>query len=387
MTAESSKDKKIKRFAVDLTWVRHGIVGGTESFACNLLEGFAEYVRENPGAVQIVLLTAGDNIEVFRKYHLPDEGMRCVTCNTVSADRKMRLLWQNLKMRRTLKRLGIDTVLEPIYAKPFLGTHGIRYFTVIHDLQAWHYPEYFSKARVLWMKWCWRYSVRTSEQVVAISDFVRQDILEKMRCPAERVVTIHNPVVTDGITAGDAVLTKYSVKRQQYYYTVSSMVPHKNLITLIRALGILKRKGSGGYLPLVLSGVGGEPPKELERAIKEEGLQDAIRFTGFIDAEERNRLYYDCRAFLFPSIFEGFGMPPVEAMAFGVPVLTTDKTSLKEVTGSLAHYVEDALDPVAWAVRMEQELAVADKTGVTKLLDEYDRKMVAEQYLKVIFPG
>ena len=155
-------------FALDLTWVRHGIVGGTESFVCNLLEGFAECVKEQPGTAEIVLLTARDNREVFRKYECK-EGIRSITCNVFSADRKGRLLWQNLKMGKMLKKMGIRKVLEPVYSKPFLGPKEIRYLTVIHDLQAWHFPEYFSGKRVLWMKSCWRNTVRHSSQVIATS--------------------------------------------------------------------------------------------------------------------------------------------------------------------------------------------------------------------------
>ena len=375
---------RVKKLAIDLTWVRHGIVGGTELFACNILEGFLRYLVEHPGTVQIFLFTAKDNIEVFKRFHHPEVGMKCIKCNTDSADRKVRVLWQNLKMRKTLKYFDIDTVLEPIYYKPFWGTKGIRYFTVIHDLQGWHYPQYFSKLRVLWMKFCWKYSVRSSEFVVATTDFVRSDIIDKTGCSGNKVVTIPIPIVIDRTATCVDILQKYGLKKRKYYYTVSSMLPHKNLVTLIKGLAILKRKNSGAFYPLVISGVG-EVTKELSRVIVSENLSEDILLTGFISDPDRNLLYRECKAFLFPSIFEGFGMPPVEAMALGVPVVTTEKTSLKEVTGGLACYVEDALDPEAWATTLELEPGAADKEAVNSLMRKYDSRVVADCYMKLIF--
>ncbi len=373
----------VKRFAIDLTWVRHGVVGGTELFACNIIDGFLKCLDENPGTIQIFLLTAKDNIEVFRRFHHPEVGMKCIKCNTESANRKSRVIWQNLKMRKTLRDFSIDTVLEPIYYKPFLGTKGIRYFTVIHDLQGWHYPQYFSKLRVLWMKFCWKYSVHSSVHVVATSNFVRNDIIDKIGCSEDKVVTIPIPIVIGGVERRDDILDKYGVKKSKYYFTVSSMLPHKNLCTLIKGLALLKQKNSSAFYPLVISGVG-ERPKELSRLIDSEGLSEDILFTGYISDSDRNCLYSDCRAFLFPSIFEGFGMPPVEALALGVPVITTEKTSLREVTGGLACYVRDALEPEAWAMALELEPSVANHVEVRVLMKRYESKTVAEKYLKLI---
>ncbi|MBR3102815.1 MAG: glycosyltransferase family 4 protein [Lachnospiraceae bacterium] len=370
-------------FALDLTWVRHGIVGGTESFVCNLLEGFAECVKEQPGSAEIVLLTAKDNREVFRKYECR-EGIRGITCNVLSADRKGRLLWQNLKMGKMLKKMGITRVLEPVYSKPFLGPKEIRYVTVIHDLLAWHFPEYFSKKRVLWMKNCWRNTVKTSAQVIAISEYTKQDILAKMPYPGAEIAVIPNPIVISSESSGKEVLEHYHVAEKGYYYTVSSQVPHKNLSTLLRAMGILKRKQSAALRPLLITGVGGGVTGELQQIIKEEQLEDEIRFTGFISDAERNALYKNCKAFLFPSIFEGFGMPPIEAMVMQVPVLTTECASIKEVTGGLLNYVADPKDPAEWAERLETELQMPAEQDTVGLLTHYEKRRCAEQYLKCL---
>ncbi|MBP3295268.1 MAG: glycosyltransferase, partial [Lachnospiraceae bacterium] len=99
---------------------------------------------------------------------------------------------------------------------------------------------------------------------------------------------------------------------------------------------------------------------------------------------ERNALYKNCRAFLFPSIFEGFGMPPIEAMVMQVPVLTTECASIKEVTGGLLNYVKDPMDPTEWAEWLETELQLPAERDTAELLTHYEKRRCAEQYLKCL---
>ena len=82
--------------------------------------------------------------------------------------------------------------------------------------------------------------------------------------------------------------------------------------------------------------------------IARQGLEQEVTLTGFVDSAERNALYQHCRAFLFPSVFEGFGMPPIEAMLFGTVVITTDRTCIPEVTQGKANYVKDPYDVQEW---------------------------------------
>ena len=229
---------------------------------------------------------------------------------------------------------------------PFTKVGNIRFYTVIHDLQAIHYPEYFSAARVLWMKCSWKNAVRKSYCVIAISDYVKDDIVAEYHVDPSKIKRIYDAVDIDvNACANISALQKYGVKRKQFYYTVSSFLPHKNLAVLIYALKRLKDANSSGFLPLLVSGVGGDQEKELRALVKQCGLDGMVRLTGFVGNDVRNLLYRECKVFLFPSIFEGFGMPPVEAMAFGTPVVTTNETSIPEVTEHLCETVHNATDP------------------------------------------
>lgn len=374
----------MEKFAVDLTWVRPGKVGGTESFIRNLLYGFTK-LRERD--FQAVLLVARDNYKSFwhyRKYAV----FKMIVCPVDSANLWKRVLWQNVKMQKIIRMLGISRCLEPVYGKPFLNDCGIRYFTVIHDLQAFHYPEYWSRLRVIWMKMSWRNAVTSSAQLAAISEFVKDDIVQHYHCSLNKIHVIYNPVrISSSICPEQELSAKFGIRRGEYYYTVSSMLPHKNLMTAVKVILELKNRKSAVFYPLVISGVGGKERKTLKAFIEDNGLDADIIFTDFVSSGERNGLYRYCRIFLFPSIFEGFGMPPVEAMAYGAPVLTTKKTSIPEITGGLCSYVCDPYSVDEWADRIEKGLGRPEKEKVEELLDRYSVETAAAQYADIIFGG
>ncbi len=382
---------KNEKIAIDLTWVRVGKVGGTESYVRNLLTGMGELGRENFTAL---LLLAADNFSSFKKYGRY-KCFRLVRCNTASASQVQRILWQNMHLPRTLRLLGIRKCFEPVYSVPFLPAPGIRFYTVIHDLQALHYPEYCGKIREIWMRMSWKNAVKKSERLISISRFVMDDINSTYSMAARKNRVIYNPVaVSHGCGNDEAVMEKYGLHNNSYYYTVSSLLPHKNLITLIKMLGILKKKDSDLFYPLAVSGIEyhaeGEigdlrqqVKDEISNAIGEEGLSGYIIFTGFVSNSERDALYRNCRAFLFPSVFEGFGMPPVEAIGYGKPVLAACEASVPEITGGLADYVSNPFDPEEYVKKLEEGLRVPSEEMAGKLLKRYVRKAVAAQYLEV----
>ena len=157
------------------------------------------------------------------------------------------------------------------------------------------------------------------------------------------------------------------------------MIPHKNLATLIRM--IEKLVDSNHKLPdkLVVSGVDGNAASELKKMICEKKLEEHIILTGFVSNEERNTLYRNCHTFLFPSVFEGFGMPPVEAMLFGSRVVTTRCASIPEVTQGKAVYVDNPFDENEWIEKISQE-------HQTQQLDfeVYSPERISRQYLHVL---
>lgn len=364
--------------AIDLLWVRPKQVGGIESVARNLLDGFTQLDED----FEFWLLVSKDNAESFRHY-TRDSRFYLEICNVKSANVKKRIIWQNLHLGKKIKSLGLNRCFEPYYCKPFLGTQGIDFTIIIHDLQAIHYPEYFTKGKVLWMKFSWWNAVRTSKTIVVISEYVRKDILDHYKTDPRKVVTIYDPITVDKNDVVDAVVIKdkYRVKPGEFFFTVSSLLPHKNITILLDVMKKIKDDGIDLPKKLIVSGVGGKTREPLIQKIKEYDLKDNVQITPFIENNERNALYKYCKAFLFPSVFEGFGMPPIEAMLFDTPVVTTRKTCLEEVTQGKANYVDDPYDVDEWIKIISKAIITGNEKGYFK---QYRIQEIGYQYFKII---
>lgn len=399
----------MEKIAIDLLWLRPGKVGGTESYIRNLLDGLAKLKDE----FNFTLLVSQDNADTFRKYE-KDRRFHLLMADIRSENIGKRIIWQNLYQNRLLRRNGFRKCFEPVYCKPWFNGK-IQYTCVIHDLQAFHYPEYHPFHEVAYSRLCWRMDAMNAARIVAISKWVKTDIERKYG--RKDIKVIYNPILVreNEVVEFDSLRQKYGIERNQFCYTVSQMIPHKNLLTLIHMMEkiVYGRKNSknppslvetGDGLPrkLLVSGVNGNAAEELKSQIAEKNLQDAVILTGFVSNEERNTLYQNCHTFLFPSVFEGFGMPPVEAMLFHAPVITTKCASIPEVTQGKAVYVDDPYDVDEWIEKLtdicrgsvRNQECDSERNGASKLtqgleqgtlnFDVYAPERISRQYLDLL---
>jgi hypothetical protein len=184
------------KIGIDLLWVRVGIVGGTESFIRNLLDGFGAYDTEN----EYILFTARDNGGSFRCYEsFPNMQLAVMP---IDCDNQMkRILWENIHLDRIAAAYGVDVMFIPVYSKPRSKKGRLPYVCAILDLQALHYPAYFSRIRRTFMRYAWKHTCRTADLVITISNYCKDDLCSHYPNVKDKIQTIYVPIISTAPTA------------------------------------------------------------------------------------------------------------------------------------------------------------------------------------------
>jgi glycosyltransferase involved in cell wall biosynthesis len=209
----------------------------------------------------------------------------------------------------------------------------------VHDLAFLHYPQHFRPARRLYQTVFTRRSVRHATRIVAVSANTKRDLVERFHAPAERVRVVYPAIAADFAPEPDgAVRAEFRARHhlpERYLLFMGTLEPRKNLLVLLDAYARLRALDSDTP-PLVIAGGKGWYYQAIFDRARALGLERAITFAGYVVREEQ-RLWYACAdLFVYPSVYEGFGLPVVEALACGVPAITSDVASLPEAAGAVA---------------------------------------------------
>lgn len=306
-----------------------------------------------------------DQEQVLSTNRLLDRSRRWLPCKPMAA-----LLYgaiQSRWFRYQVERfpnylLHVPNFILPPCANPTVAT--------LHDLSHLHYPRFHPRERIVYLE---RYLPRTLEQatrLIAVSEFVRQEIIHLLGVPEHRIATVHNGVdpVFRPYPLSELIppLSRYSLQHGGYLLGVSTLEPRKNLGRLAEAYGRLPPALRRRY-PLVLAGARGWMNEELERWLSPLERNGQLRRVGYVAQEDLPLLYAGARAFAYPSLYEGFGLPVLEAMASGIPVLTSNRSSLPEVGGDAT-------------LRVDPDDVDAINAGLERLLTDEEWRMVAVEH-------
>ena len=232
----------------------------------------------------------------------------------------------------------------------------------VHDISCFRHPETHPEQRVRWQQENLPGALSQAAHILAVSDFTKNELIDYFGIKPEKITVTHNGV-DDSFKPRpsievSAALSRFGLSRQQYILTVSTIEPRKNLDTLVKAYTQLPKPFRLSY-PLVVVGMRGwkEAPfiKSLEPLIKE----GSARLLGYVDQRDIPLLFNGASTFVYPSIYEGFGIPVAEAMASGAPVIASNSSSLPEVLGESGLLVESR-NVQGWTNALRQMLLDAD---------------------------
>ena len=337
------------RIAIDAHSVGTGL-GGNESYATNLIEALAEIDQTNRYTLYV---TKREAVERFGN-RWPNFLVRSTLPHTP-------LIRIPLTLSAELRRNPVDVLHVQFTSPPFSPCPVV---VSIHDLSFEHLPETFKWRSRKQLRITVRRTARQASQVIALSEYARNDIVNTYQVSPERISVIplsagahFRPIVNEEEL--QRVRQTYGIKGE-YMLSVGAIQPRKNLGRLVAAYARLRRAKPEVKLPkLVLAGKCGWLYDETFRAIKELELSEAVIVTGYVPENDLPALYSGAVCFIYPSYFEGFGLPPLEAMQCGVPVIAGDRTSLPEVVGD-AGILVDPYDVDALAAALEKVVSDAD---------------------------
>lgn len=266
-----------------------------------------------------------------------------------------RLYWQQWVLPRRARDMHIDVLHVPGFDAPFLKSCPI--VLTVHDLIGRIFPKNLPPvSRFYWQYWL-PFTIRWADIVVVDSHHTKSDLIHLVGIPSDRIYVVHLGVDSSfrPLQQDDAALAivrlKYNLPLKFILY-VGTIEPRKGLDTLLMAYAVLADKVSHD---LVIAGKKGWYTESLFQLIKTYNLEQRVHFTGYVADEDLPKLYNLATLFVYPSRYEGFGLPPLEAMACGVPVICSNAASLPEVVGNAAWLVPPD-DAYALAIAIGQVL-------------------------------
>jgi glycosyltransferase involved in cell wall biosynthesis len=264
---------------------------------------------------------------------------------------------EQIRIPLDLRREGVTLFHAPHYVLPPLVT--CRSVVTIHDCIHLMFPQYLPNQLALaYARTSIRLAAKRSTRVLTVSESSKRDIQRFVDIPADKIDVIHNAYDERfGIEPRSEDVVRVRERYQlggEFVLYAGNVKPHKNVERLIDAFDLVRKRGLD-HLKLIIIGDEISKYAALRRAVHAHQLHKYVRFLGYMPEETLAVMYRLAGVFVFPSLYEGFGLPPLEAMASGTPVVTSNVSSLPEVAGDAAVLV-DPYDPVAIADGIERVL-------------------------------
>jgi glycosyltransferase involved in cell wall biosynthesis len=346
------------RVGLNLVFLVPGETGGMETYARELIPALLE---DRPD----LRLTAFIN----RETHAAGKGpwTELVESALVPVSARRRADWvrgEQLLLPGIAARAGVDVLHGLGSTAPAWGS--FRRVVTIHDVIYRIYPEAHFGLRSVGMRALVPLAARRSRRIIVPSESTKSDLVRLLRVPPTRIDVVPMGVAAPSVTSSDPaeVRRRYELGDAPIVLTTSAKRPHKNLSRLLEAWALIPAERRP---VLVLTGYPTPYEQALRRQAERLGVASATRFPSWVPEDDLEALFRLARCFVFPSVYEGFGLPVLEAMARGVPVACSDRASLAEVAGSAARIfdpenpqsIADALDEILSSAELAERLKQA----------------------------
>jgi alpha-1,3-rhamnosyl/mannosyltransferase len=343
------------RIGANLLWLVPGVVGGSEEYSVRLLESLGRLALDDLEVILFVNRSLAEAHPALVAAH------PTVVAPIAGTSRALRVAAESTWLAHQARAEGIDLMhhlggtMPSRRAGPGMVT--------IHDLQPFSSPEHFSRVKRAYLTAIVPGSVRRAEVVVTLSEFTRQDVAERIGIEPDRIRLVSpgiDPPAPIDERAIERVRAHHGLGRRPFFLYPAITYPHKNHINLVRAFASIAAADPDPLLVLTGGVAGAEP--ELRAEIVRLRLSDRVVRTGRIPADDLEALFSSATAVTFPSRYEGFGLPALEAMSRGVPVIASSSTALPEVVGD-AGLLVDPDDIDGWSEAMTMLLGDRDRSG------------------------
>jgi glycosyltransferase involved in cell wall biosynthesis len=351
--------------------------GGNETYYKNLIEHICNMVKDE---------------EIYLYFNKQKESLISRSNN------KNNIHVENFETTNPIKRYV--KYLPSYINKHKLDILHLQYFPVIkkrcsivatiHDISFEHYPEYFTKKDLLMNKILVPKLAKQADKILTVSNFSKQDIVDKYGINPDKIVVTHlatseNFKIIKDRKLLQQVRNKFNLNGE-FILTVGNLQPRKNLSRLFTAYINMRNKNLINE-KLVVVGKKAWLYSDIFNFVKESKYKQDIIFTDYVEEEELALLYNEAKLFIYPSVFEGFGLPPLEAMSCGTPVATSNITSLPEVVGNAAILfnpwsIEDIEEKIVVTIKNQNMLNELSDLGL-KRAKEFSWKKTAQMTLEV----
>ncbi|MFO7807607.1 MAG: glycosyltransferase family 1 protein [Candidatus Moraniibacteriota bacterium] len=319
---------------------------GDETYTLNLVRALLEIDKEN---FYYLLTNTRDKKELSGiKKKITGSDSLPGNARIISVSPSYKLLWTFLLLPYKAFKLNLD-ILHVQYIAPLFLPGKTKIVTTIHDISFVRYPQHIGKKDLLFLKTLIPLSIRRAFKVIAVSDFTRREIEDYYKKAAGKVVAVENGGAAEGFIQKAVNFTSKKEKTTSpYIFYIGTHQPRKNIPVLIRSFAELKKKHRDNdyikNLKLIIGGKrnGRNYDNKIEEALEEveKGISKDIVFPGYISQDELPAYYKGADCFVFPSLYEGFGLPLLEAMSAGTPVVCSDIPCFREVAGEAALFFD-----------------------------------------------